>query len=122
MNNFNTILAAIANLQVKKGDAVTLVFTFSNPNSLDAEGNPQPYPLNVFSTINIGCKRWPSDSNYLWQITGLSYTGTQDEQLVIPLTAAETKLLASKYYYDIEGDGTTTIAEGQYIITEEIQT
>ena len=125
MNNFNAILAAIANLQIKKGDTVTLIFTFTNPNNLDIEGNPSAYPLNVFTTINIGCKRWPSDKVNLWQITGLSYTGAQDEQLIIPLTPTETGLVSGGYVYDIEGidssGAITTICEGKYIVQTDVQ-
>ena len=118
MNNYNGILAALANIKIKKGDTITLYATLTDPNNSDL-----PYDLSAFDSLESACKRWPSDEAYLWQKT-LSYTGVDNNILVIPLTPVETDLLTGKYFWSVIGPiGTdkTTIIEGDYIIQVAVQ-
>ena len=118
MNNYNGILAALANIKVKRGDTITLYATLTDPNN-----NDNPYDLSVFDSLEAGCKRWPSDSNFLWQKT-LSYTGADSNVLIIPLTVAETDLITGKYFWSVIGPiGSTqiSIVEGDYIIQASVQ-
>ena len=118
MNNYNAILAALANIKVKKGKTITLYATLTDPNNSNL-----PYDLSVFDSLESACKRWPSDSTYLWQKT-LSYTGADNNILIIPLTPVETDLVTGKYFWDVIGligVEETPVIEGDYIIQASVQ-
>ncbi len=118
MNNYNGILAAIANIKLKKGKTQTLYATLNDPNDSD-----NPYDLSVFDSLRAACKRNPNDTEELWFFVP-TYTGPTNNIMVLPFTETETDLVPGGYNWDVIGlIGTeeTPIIEGQYIISTSVQ-
>ena len=117
MNNVNAIRAAIANLQIKKNDGVSLVASITDPNN-----NDLPLDLSLFSIIRMQVKRSVNDADSLVELSlgsGLTVEGLGVLRIV--LSPTDTGLAASKYVYDVQGDD-ITILEGDFIIVGDVTT
>ena len=113
MNNYNGILAAVANIQLKHESTQTLYATLTDPNNGD-----NPYDLSVFDSITAICKRAYSDTVELWKLS-LTYTGASNNILVLPFTPIETGLVPGEYKWDVvglTGIEETPIIEGDFKI------
>ena len=121
MSNFNAIAAALANLNLLKGDGVVLDAYITDPNN-----NDLPVDLTLLANLTMQVKRKKTDSEYLVQLTigsGLSIEGLGI--LRITLSNTDTNLTPAKYWYDIQGvlsGRNRTILEGKYIINQDVTT
>jgi len=111
MASTNTIYAAELNLEIKQGDSSIIEVTFTDPNSAG-----DPLDLTTFTDLKMQVKAVKADALPIFELTNqLGISGTNNEVLTIPLSATNTNLYPSDYYYDIQGlqgSEVRTILEG----------
>ena len=118
MTWYNTVLAAENDIILKRGDKTTVTFSFTDPNN-----NDDPFDLSQFTTLVMQVKwRRESSSNFLELSLangGITVSGASNNIISYVFTETQTDLKPGYYWFDVEGDGHTTVQEGQILIDQD---
>ena len=119
-NTYNAILAAIVDVVIKRGDAVTFTIPLYDPNN-----NNDPVDLSGYTRflaqIKVDSGRETSimtlDSDVSPEIV---QGGTDDHELTFTITSTKSDVKTGKYVWDVEADGDTTLIEGSFEVSKDV--